>query len=61
MALGRRRLNCVRASFRCAYCTEGFNKATPDTNKVERTWQNTHVEYEGVLPLLNSVNSPVST
>jgi predicted GIY-YIG superfamily endonuclease len=34
---------------------------TPETNKVERTWQNTHIQHEGALPVLNRVNSPVST
>ncbi len=34
---------------------------TSETNKLERTWQNTHVQHDGVLPVLNRVNSPVST
>jgi excinuclease UvrABC nuclease subunit len=32
---------------------------TPETNKVERTWMNTHIQHEGVLPILNSIFSPV--
>jgi hypothetical protein len=32
-----------------------------DTNKIERTWMNIHVQCEGSLPELNSVYSPVST
>jgi hypothetical protein len=34
---------------------------TPDTNKVERTWMNIHMQNEGILPLLNRVYSPVAT
>jgi len=29
-----------------------------DTNKVERTWMNTHLVHEGTLPILNKVYSP---
>jgi hypothetical protein len=32
-----------------------------DTNKIERTWMNTHVVHEGTLPVLNKVYSPTST
>lgn len=31
-----------------------------DVNKIERTWLNTHIQYEGVIPILNKVFSPVS-
>ncbi len=34
---------------------------TPETNKVERTWLNSHIQHEGVMPILNRVYSPVST
>jgi len=34
---------------------------TEDTNKVERTWMNIHIQHEGSLPLLNSIYSPTST
>ncbi|WP_415193966.1 GIY-YIG nuclease family protein [Rhodopseudomonas sp.] len=34
---------------------------TPDTFKVERTWLNIHLVQEGLLPVLNSNYSPVST
>lgn len=30
-----------------------------DTNKIERTWLNTHVLHEAVLPILNKIYSPV--
>jgi predicted GIY-YIG superfamily endonuclease len=30
-------------------------------SKVERAWQNMHVQHEGHLPELNRLNSPVST
>jgi excinuclease UvrABC nuclease subunit len=33
---------------------------TSDTNKVERTWMNEHIQHEGELPILNRVYSPVS-
>jgi hypothetical protein len=33
---------------------------SPDTNKIERTWMNIHIQNEGVLPLLNSMYSPTS-
>jgi len=29
-----------------------------DTNKIERTWMNTHMVHEGSLPILNKVYSP---
>ena len=32
-----------------------------DTNKIERTWMNTHIEHEGILPLLNKMYSPTPT
>jgi hypothetical protein len=32
-----------------------------DINKIERTWLNTHLEHEGVLPVLNKIYSPTST
>lgn len=35
--------------------------ASPDTNKIERTWLNIHIEREGALPILNSIYSPTST
>jgi hypothetical protein len=31
-----------------------------ETNKIERTWLNTHIQHEGVLPVLNKVYSPTS-
>lgn len=31
-----------------------------DTNKIERTWLNIHIQHEGVIPILNKVFSPVS-
>lgn len=34
---------------------------TLDTNKVERTWMNIHIQHEGSLPLLNGMYSPTST
>ena|ERR1700678_3758868 len=34
---------------------------SPDTNKIERTWMNIHIQNEGALPLLNKVFSPTST
>lgn len=34
---------------------------TTDTNLVERTWLNIHIQHEGVMPLLNQVFSPIST
>jgi len=33
---------------------------SPDTNKIERTWMNIHIQHEGSLPLLNSMYSPTS-
>jgi hypothetical protein len=32
-----------------------------EINKVERTWMNIHIQYEGMLPILNSIYSPTST
>ena len=32
---------------------------TEEINKVERTWMNTHKQYEGKLPTLNRLHSPV--
>jgi predicted GIY-YIG superfamily endonuclease len=32
-----------------------------DLNKVERTWQNIHIQHEGKLPTLSEVFSPTST
>ena len=32
-----------------------------EPNKLERTWLNTHIQYEGALPLLNRVYSPTPT
>lgn len=34
---------------------------TRETNKVERTWLNIHVEHEGRYPILNRVYSPTAT
>jgi len=34
---------------------------TDETNKVERTWLNIHIQHEGVMPTLNRMYSPVST
>jgi predicted GIY-YIG superfamily endonuclease len=34
---------------------------TNELNKVERTWQNIHIQYEGKLPALSKVYSPTST
>jgi len=34
---------------------------TRETQRVERTWMNTHIEHEGALPLLNKVYSPTAT
>jgi len=34
---------------------------TADTYKVERTWLNIHLYTEGVLPVLNRMNSPTFT
>jgi predicted GIY-YIG superfamily endonuclease len=31
-----------------------------EINKVERTWLETHIRHEGVLPPLNRANSPVA-
>src|SRR5947209_7742989 len=28
---------------------------TSDTNKIERTWMNIHIQHEGALPVLNSL------
>ena len=32
-----------------------------ETNKIERTWMNIHIQCEGVLPELNSIYSPTFT
>ncbi|MEJ0025665.1 MAG: GIY-YIG nuclease family protein [Rhizomicrobium sp.] len=32
-----------------------------DTNKIERTWMNIHIQNEGVLPVLNRSYSPTAT
>jgi excinuclease UvrABC nuclease subunit len=34
--------------------------ASSETNKIERTWLNIHLEHEGVFPILNKVYSPTS-
>ena len=34
---------------------------TEETNKVERTWMNIHIQHEGAMPILNRMYSPVST
>lgn len=34
---------------------------SPDTNKIERTWMNIHIQSEGVLPVLNRFYSPTAT
>jgi len=34
---------------------------TDQTNMVERTWLNIHIQHEGVMPILNLTYSPVST
>jgi hypothetical protein len=34
---------------------------SPDTNKIERTWMNIHIEHEGKLPVLNELYSPTAT
>ena len=33
---------------------------TLDTNKIERTWMNIHMQNEGALPVLNKMYSPLS-
>lgn len=35
--------------------------ATDETNKIERTWMNIHIQHEGGLPVLNSIYSPTFT
>jgi excinuclease UvrABC nuclease subunit len=30
-----------------------------DTNKIERTWMNMHLQHEGVMPILNKIYSPI--
>jgi hypothetical protein len=30
-----------------------------DTNRIERTWMNIHIQNEGVIPILNKVYSPI--
>jgi excinuclease UvrABC nuclease subunit len=32
-----------------------------NTNQIERTWLNIHVQHEGVYPTLNKIYSPTST
>ena len=32
-----------------------------DTNKIERTWMNIHIQHEGSLPILNKMYSPTPT
>ena len=32
-----------------------------DTNKIERTWMNIHIQNEGILPVLNRAYSPTAT
>jgi hypothetical protein len=34
--------------------------ASKDTEKIERTWMNIHIQHEGVIPVLNKIYSPVS-
>ena len=34
---------------------------SPDTNKIERTWMNIHIQNEGALPVLNRSYSPTAT
>ena len=34
---------------------------SPDTNKIERTWMNIHIQHEGALPFLNTIYSPTFT
>ena len=35
--------------------------ACDDIERIERTWTNTHIQWEGCLPVLNSVYPAVST
>jgi len=32
-----------------------------ELNKIERTWLNTHIQHEGIFPILNKVYSPITT
>ena len=32
-----------------------------NTNQIERTWLNIHVQHEGIYPILNKIYSPTST
>jgi hypothetical protein len=34
-----------------------FSFEASETHKIERTWMNTHIQYEGALPMLNKVHS----
>lgn len=34
---------------------------TPETQKIERTWMDAHIRFEGSLPLLNKIYSPTAT
>jgi predicted GIY-YIG superfamily endonuclease len=38
-----------------------FWRETRETHKLERTWMNTHIQHEGLLPVLNKVYSPVAS
>jgi excinuclease UvrABC nuclease subunit len=33
---------------------------TDDINKIERTWLNIHIAYEGSMPILNKIYSPTA-
>jgi hypothetical protein len=35
--------------------TRFFWLESSDTNKIERTWMNMHIQMEGELPVLNSI------
>src|SRR4051812_24639269 len=41
--------------------TRFFWLESSDTNKIERTWMNMHIQMEGELPVLNSIYSPTAT
>jgi excinuclease UvrABC nuclease subunit len=30
-----------------------------ETNKIERTWMNIHLQHEGIIPILNKIYSPI--
>jgi hypothetical protein len=34
---------------------------SPELERIERAWMNIHIQFEGVLPPLNRVYSPVSS